>query len=372
MTSFSGKSISFAKYLFGIPALIVVFLSGVSVALVLNRSAPTWVGPRMIISTRLLNFGALPDGHAATKEVTIRNDGFQTLNIDSVVASCGCTSATVEKTSLAWREETKLRVTVTGRPTPIEARVAIASNDPRTSRQTIGVIAMTDVRVLLSATHLEFAPESPASLPITKQLFLNFPDRTLFSQTEVVAASIDSPHFRTVVRRDRESATCSIAVTVLQSAPTGTTRAILRLSDAHGQFMFKLPITVDCPSKYWLHANPVVLRRAGLLNAPVTSDVPIKLRDLKNAPGNLGVAVEERLKDVVRSQVIHSDVEGCVLLRFWVRAAANKPLLNSVQSGHALLSVQPDGSGKRESFSIPILLIDSVQEHQATSAVSQF
>ncbi|MEX2285743.1 MAG: DUF1573 domain-containing protein [Planctomycetaceae bacterium] len=348
---------------FLIKAIIGGIIAGGIVTSVGSALAKRFFHPKMTLSSHTVDFGELLDGKPASRELTIRNDGFRPLEIYNIRASCGCTQAVTDATYLGRGEETKLRLTLTGRADPVETRVSITTNDPRNPTETIELSARSAIRVSVSPAYLDFASKWPQVLPASKQLVLNFPDQELYSKTDVVGAVIDSPYFATVIKRDETTGTYAVAVTVSESTPGGTTHATLRISDAKGQFAFTVPINVERPSSRWLSPGLVILgaSRNGI-TVPTSVDCLIKHRVPESSPTDLRMAFDSALERLVDARIIESTMDNAgTLLRLSFKADARGQLqAKTAKRGHLLLSSESGGAGDQETFSIPVLVLPPV------------
>ncbi len=80
------------------------------------------------------DFGRAQPGKTLKKEFTLRNAGEAPLVLQGVSTSCGCTAAIPGATRLSPGQSTPLTVTLETRSYrgPLERRVIVRSNDPKT------------------------------------------------------------------------------------------------------------------------------------------------------------------------------------------------------------------------------------------------
>ncbi|HEY4642131.1 MAG TPA: DUF1573 domain-containing protein [Thermoanaerobaculia bacterium] len=81
-------------------------LAGVCAALALRAAA----APRLTLSERRLDLGVVAPWATATANVTIRNDGDETLHITHIETSCGCTTFDLDRKELPRGESARLVV----------------------------------------------------------------------------------------------------------------------------------------------------------------------------------------------------------------------------------------------------------------------
>jgi hypothetical protein len=106
--------------------------------------------PKMAIETAKHNFGQVRQGQVVTADIPVRNVGQGALTIEAVSTSCGCTSATVEPSTIAPGTQGMLRIRYDSGAHPdagpVQRMIFIASNDPHTPEHTVLVNA--DVQVV--------------------------------------------------------------------------------------------------------------------------------------------------------------------------------------------------------------------------------
>jgi hypothetical protein len=101
--------------------------------------------PSVVLETTTVDFG--PVAAPATKTVVVRNVGRAPLRVLGISASCGCTTATIERTVMEPGSTARLTITfdpVAHGPTPGPARhtVYLRTNDPRVPEAEVGVRAV--------------------------------------------------------------------------------------------------------------------------------------------------------------------------------------------------------------------------------------
>lgn len=103
---------------------------------------PKIISPKIQIETVEYDFGDISQ-QKAEKVLWVKNAGRQTLEIKRVSTSCGCTTASIDKTSIAAGESANLTITfdpnLMGEIGPVEKVVYIRSNDPTNEEATITV-----------------------------------------------------------------------------------------------------------------------------------------------------------------------------------------------------------------------------------------
>ena len=110
-------------------ALLPALLLAVSVARA-DDSASRATKPQVTVTERTFDFGRAPQGVKIAHGFWLKNTGGDTLRIDDVKPSCGCTKAPLEKTVLAVGDSTMVNVIFsTGHyNSPVHKTASIRSN----------------------------------------------------------------------------------------------------------------------------------------------------------------------------------------------------------------------------------------------------
>lgn len=92
--------------------------------------------PRITVDTAQIDFGDVPNGQIAARDLVVRNEGDGLLVVDKIATSCGCTSASLEPMRLGPGEQGRLAIAYdSGAHGPdlrgVQTRqVFLTSNDP--------------------------------------------------------------------------------------------------------------------------------------------------------------------------------------------------------------------------------------------------
>jgi len=99
--------------------------------------------PKMWVDKRTIDFGAIYNGAIEKARVIVKNVGKDTLKIQGVYTSCGCTTVKQPKTALKAGESDVLEVEFnsTGYHGKITKHVTMMTNDPISSQLAIALIA---------------------------------------------------------------------------------------------------------------------------------------------------------------------------------------------------------------------------------------
>lgn len=119
-------------------ALIMLVLGLAAIYLFLPRI----ISPKIEVETAEYDFGNIPQ-QKVSHVLRIKNSGKQPLEITRVSTSCGCTTASIDKTSLPAGGSANLTITfdpnLMGEVGPVEKVVYIRSNDPANEEASITV-----------------------------------------------------------------------------------------------------------------------------------------------------------------------------------------------------------------------------------------
>ncbi|TAK59382.1 MAG: DUF1573 domain-containing protein [Bacteroidetes bacterium] len=116
-------------------------------ALAMCFSVPLFAQPRINIKEGTeLQLGEVREGTVIQKKLTLQNLGTDTLIIEDVRTSCGCTVAKTHKTRLSGNESTALDVSLNTAKFKgtFKKEVIVASNDP--SHPTVTIALRADIR----------------------------------------------------------------------------------------------------------------------------------------------------------------------------------------------------------------------------------
>lgn len=105
------------------------------------------VAPKLIIETRVHDFGKIVQGSSVEASFILKNNGKSELSIRKTHASCGCTIATLGKDVIAPGEELELGITFNsaGRRGNQQKSITIYSNDPAAPVQRVTIKAIVQM-----------------------------------------------------------------------------------------------------------------------------------------------------------------------------------------------------------------------------------
>lgn len=122
----------------------------------------SYPGPAINVSPASFDFGSMHQNQTRNAETFIKNVGTDTLNIQFVRPTCGCTAADLEVTSLAPGESTKLEITFNSKrfSGPVTKQVHIGSDDPANRQVTLMLSADVKVAVKVEPSQQYIANRS--------------------------------------------------------------------------------------------------------------------------------------------------------------------------------------------------------------------
>jgi len=106
---------------------------------VLGLGAVAMAAPRISVDTPVYDFGEILEGLAVVHTFVLQNVGDGPLTIDDVQVSCGCTTTSLAKSTLAPGESVDLEVTFdsAGFSGTMTKNIYVKSNDPATPKFTL-------------------------------------------------------------------------------------------------------------------------------------------------------------------------------------------------------------------------------------------
>lgn len=124
----------------------IIFL-GFALFLCLLSFSFTEKGPKIKFKEESFDFGRIKQGKVLTYVFVIRNEGDQTLKINKVSSSCGCTAALVSERRIAPGGEGELKVTFNsaGFQGKVAKYVYVESNDPAQPKKQLTISAEIEV-----------------------------------------------------------------------------------------------------------------------------------------------------------------------------------------------------------------------------------
>ena len=207
-------------------------------------------GPRIRFDKETLDYGRVPYGQIVTEEFVVTNEGDQTLVIQSLRSSCGCTKAIKGSSSIAPGRESKIVASFdtnglrAGRK---QQTIFVDSNDPE--RPTVRLMLLAEIVRDLNVD----TPSLAKSLPAYAETV---------SFTVRITNSSDKPYTVKGVRADPQGVEASLhPVKVLVEANSSATLAIeLRIEKDPGRRFYtgRLVLETDHPGEREIEMHYIV------------------------------------------------------------------------------------------------------------------
>jgi len=115
--------------------------------------------PKIKVDEKVFDFGVIYRGGSAEHNFVISNEGNDTLRINNVRSSCGCTAAILDRKILGPGEQTKLKAAFSsGRfKGKVTKKVFVYTNDPETPITTLEVTGEIKVDLEVSPSMIYFS-----------------------------------------------------------------------------------------------------------------------------------------------------------------------------------------------------------------------
>lgn len=131
-----------------------------------------WADPEISFSVTEYNFGKIRKGEKAGYNYKFKNTGKDTLRIENVRASCGCTAAMLSKSKIAPGEEGEVSTTFNSDrfEGPITKTITVTSNDPKNSQLnlTLRGTVLVDLSIQPASIYAQFDKANPVvTRPLT-------------------------------------------------------------------------------------------------------------------------------------------------------------------------------------------------------------
>ena len=195
---------------------------------------PVWTGasePDVRFRAYVYDFGRLIEGEKTVCGYRFRNAGEDTLVIENVRTSCGCTAALVSAKRVAPGEEGEIHVTFdsTGRLGETHKTMTVFSNDPDTPKTELTLSGIVWSEVVVIPRRIGFGNVERSALTSGatpggkggKEVHVKFPTDPKLRVTEVVAAS-NAVAAKLMPRDVEDSGEDVVWVGITSEAPVGS------------------------------------------------------------------------------------------------------------------------------------------------------
>lgn len=147
--------------------------------------------PKIELSETSFDFGSIYQGEEVVRTIVLRNAGDDTLVIQKVKSSCGCTAGTPKKLQLAPGETTDFTITFrsAGMHARVKKHVYIDTNDPALPRATIDFEGEVKQEVNLSPRGI-YIGQIEKGKPVARTVDVTAEEEKSF---KIISVSSDSP-----------------------------------------------------------------------------------------------------------------------------------------------------------------------------------
>jgi hypothetical protein len=129
--------------------------------------------PAISFDTQSKDFGKVLEGEKLKYVFRFVNKGTQTLEVQSVVSSCGCTSTLLSKKSIKAGQDGQIEVVVdtSGKPGALNKTVTVSTNDPVHQQTVLTITAQVESEFALSQPSVYFGTV-PRGQEVTKEIII--------------------------------------------------------------------------------------------------------------------------------------------------------------------------------------------------------
>lgn len=148
------------------PACVIILLA-------VSLFAQNMNAPSISFDTQTKEFGKILEGEKLKHVFRFVNKGTQTLQVQSVLASCGCTSTLLSNKSLKAGQEGQIEVVVdtSGRAGSLSKTVTVTSNDPLHQQVVLTITAQVEPEFALSQPSVFFGT-TPKGQQVTREIII--------------------------------------------------------------------------------------------------------------------------------------------------------------------------------------------------------
>jgi hypothetical protein len=153
------------------------------------NSAVVFAQPKIeIVGGETLDFGAIYKGDKIDRKVTIKNVGTETLVIERVQPSCGCTATLLEEKNIPPGKTTSLSIGFDSKNFTgvVHKSVTVFSNDPTFASKEIRFQASIQEALTVSPPYIFFMPGKVDSTMTSTTTLKNTSDETIKSVSSTV------------------------------------------------------------------------------------------------------------------------------------------------------------------------------------------
>jgi len=273
-----------------------------SVVGIVVTAVPAWAGPNDLFTEKVADFGTTPKGTVLVHYFRFTNTTNQTLTLGTPRVSCGCTSATVSKNTVAPGESAAVIAYMdTNRiPVPNSTKSVLVYVPFLSSQEEVTLRVQTVARndLMMSPDKLNFGTvrAGEGGKVSTKVTFLSDPNWKVQEATST--GSFVKAEFKEAARAGN-NVTYEVTATLDKGCPAGNWISDINLKTSNSMVeKLRIPVTVN------VEAPAITSESAALGNLPLGVETekkiklqggkPFKILEVKGADEQLKVVVEKK------------------------------------------------------------------------------
>jgi hypothetical protein len=266
-------------------------------------TASAWAGPGDLFTEKVADFGTTPKGTVLVHYFRFTNNTNQTLTLGNPRVSCGCTSATVSKTTVAPGESAAVIAYMDTRriPTPNVTKavlVYVPFLAPTQEEVTLKVQTVTREDLMMSPDVLALGNvrAGTGAKMSTKVTFLSDPNWT------ITEASSTGAYVKTEFKQDSRNGnfvTYEVTATLDKDCPVGSWVSDINLKTSNAAVAkLRIPVSVNVTSAVAISPETAQFGNVPLgveteKKITLQSGTPFKILEIKGADEQLKVVVDK-------------------------------------------------------------------------------
>lgn len=269
---------------------------------IVATAVPAWAGPNDLFTEKVADFGTTPKGTVLVHYFRFTNTTNQTLTLGTPRVSCGCTSATVSKNTVAPGESAAViaymdtnRIPVPNSTKSVLVYVPFLSSQEEVTLR-VQTVARNDLMMSPDKLNLGTVKAGEGGKVSTKVTFLSDPNWKVQEATST--GSFVKAEFKEAARAGN-TVTYEVTATLEKGCPAGNWISDINLKTSNSMVeKLRIPVTVN------VEASAITSESAALGNVPlgvetekkikVQGGKPFKILEVKGADEQLKVVVEKK------------------------------------------------------------------------------
>ncbi len=275
----------------------------IATAALFGTAAPAWAGPGDLFTEKEMDFGVSPKGTVLVHYFRFTNNTKQTLTLGNPRVSCGCTSATVSKGSVAPGETAAViaymdtrRITTPNVTKSVLVYVPFIGPNPEEVTLRVTTVARDDLMMSPDVLAFGTVKKGQGAKVSTKVTFLSDPN------WKVTEATSTGGYVKTEVKEDARSGgmvTYEITATLDKECPAGNWVSDINLKTSNSAVAkLRVPVTVNVTAPLAASPDAVSFGSVPLGSTPeqkitLQSGTPFKILEVKGVDEQLKAVIEK-------------------------------------------------------------------------------